>query len=340
MHNNIDYNEIEIRLKLLYSVTDNYLNHESIGKPQIIDEEVEKSAGKTVLKITIGSQKFTDKEKLKAFNQINQMVDNLANLKDNTINALKSQGTSEKKSKSLVNGLINKSEELSILTDLDNKNKHGSPLTKFVRSNLDPEIKNVRTEIMNQLHFGWLNILSEGKVIIEADIVDKNNNIIMTYRELIHECINQWEAFYLKNLPTKSREIKERKIRADKWDKQYKDFANLESYVLTEIAKNENWKLMKPNSLIKGIYLKAFDKNTNKEFFRGVSITEIFSYNEVKNINIYNVFLFGNVRTIPVDDYKWIVFAPDDKSILLKVNTFYSKLEEMKKFASEGKFGN
>ena len=323
----------------MYSATDSFLDYEPIGRPQIINEEVEKYPGKTVLKITIGSQKFSEEEKLKIFNKINQMINNLANLKDNTINALKIKGLSENNSKNLVNSYINESRELSILTDLDNQNKHGRPLTKFIRSYLDPEIKNVRPEMMNQLHFGWLNLLSEGKVIFEADVVDKDNNIIMSYRELMNECINQWEEFYLQNLPTKSQEIRERKVRIELWNKQYKYFANLESYTLKEIAINENWKLMNPDNLISGIILKVYDGN-KKEIFRGVSVSEIFIVEELRCINIYNVFLFGNLKTIPIDKYKWIVFAPNDKSILKKVNMFYSKLDEMKKFASKGKFGN
>lgn len=334
----IDYNDIETRIKLLYKATDSYINKTSFVRPQILKEDLEKSPGKTTFKITIGGRKMTDEDTLETINYINQMVDSLANLKDNTTNALKFEGISKKQSENIINSYIDNSLELCIITDLDNQNKHGYPLRR-TRSKFTPLIRNIRPEMTIPLFFGWTDLFNNGKVLFEADIIDNNGQIITTFRKIIERSVELWENFYLQYLPSKSKEIKDRIIREEKRNQKLQEYSELEKLVLTEIEKPSNWRLItNPDNLSRDMFLKVFDKNTDKELFRGVSISNIYVYRLKRTINVYNIFLLGEQRMISIDEYNWIIFYPNERLILKKIKYFYFQLNEMNRFASRDRF--
>lgn len=337
----LDYNDIEQRIKLLYSATDKYIDYTPIKRPEITQQTINKSEGKTVLTIGIGSKEITKEEEINILASINQIISNIANLKDNTINALKSTETLDNQANRIVNTLINESNYLSIITDLDNQNKHGSPLTRTNRSNLNPTIKNIHYKMIAPLHFGWVSIFNEGKIVFEADIVSEDGTHKLSFRDVIENAISTWENFYIEYLPTKANDILKRRKRKKDWKRKYNEFLELERVTQVELRNQDNWRAVPPEFISEGLLVQAFDKESSKVISGGIVMNEFYcDKTSSKQVTLYNVFLLGNIESIIANHYKWIIFKGRTKEVHSKVSEYYSRLDEMKKSANKSQFGD
>lgn len=143
-----------------------------------------------------------DEERLANFHTI---IHNIASIKDHL-----------KKKFNGVEDLINSSQVLQLVIDLDNIDKHGIPLTRKPRSGKTPKIINsiINLEVkkgdslkFNEVvrpieyngdfimvrKFTYINI--EGKVVFNADIVDEFDHKIISFQDLIQKSIYEWETF-------------------------------------------------------------------------------------------------------------------------------------------------
>ena len=191
----MDYNDINLRLKRIYSSIDSMSKYGAEALVGINTTKEEIDDGKFMLTISFGNE-------VDSLNKIHQIISNLANLKDVFINKILALG----KSKSLVENAINDSSTLQLIMDLSNQEKHGYPLTKCRRSGKDPQIKNVRSgmgpsnkpdNIRHSLNDG--STLLNMMISIKADIVDKDGKHICTLDQLVKEALDEWEELIKKN---------------------------------------------------------------------------------------------------------------------------------------------
>ncbi len=189
----MDFNNISIRLKRIYTS---------------VNARVETKLDRAInLVKTSKSFKITfDKHSEDPLNKIFIILHNLANLKDHLKIILNSKGGNRQD----IENEINNSLHLKIIIDLSNADKHGYP-TRSNRSQLNPQIKNVRhslhvkkTEDQPQASFS-INMLSGNhstnsvaKVVIAADVVDQNENFIMSLDQLINSGLTMWEKILKK----------------------------------------------------------------------------------------------------------------------------------------------
>ena len=149
---------------------------------------------------------FGDSDENTNLNAIMIILHNLANIKDNLIKTLITKGKTEKQAKKIVEDEINSSLHLQVLIDLVNQEKHGYPLTKFIRSNKNPLIKNPAQSLSlgdgREGSVTEINIAQDGhliihgdppKIILTADIYDDNNVLLFNLNALVDTCYSKWE---------------------------------------------------------------------------------------------------------------------------------------------------
>ena len=124
----------------------------------------------------------------------------LATLKDHLKNKLEASGFD----KNIVEREIDSSIHLQILIDLINQEKHGYPLTKHIRSNKNPVIKQMSYTLINNNHGkeiimsigtkGELDVLDgiPPSVALFANIFDDRGNYLFNFDELVDNCYNKW----------------------------------------------------------------------------------------------------------------------------------------------------
>ncbi|QDK81152.1 hypothetical protein EXU85_22050 [Spirosoma sp. KCTC 42546] len=185
----MDFNDFKKRIERVYA---------SIGQMSTEDYQKQIRWKPGTFEFSFGSKEnATDESKVVS------TISAIADLKDNIKNKMSSVGLKPQ----LVEDEINKSLYLQLITDLDNQQKHGYPLTKSKRSGLDPLIKNVKsvvsftvTQSDNFISFD----LTTGKVTptgavakgeIDAEITDSTGKVICDLDELITTAMSTWENF-------------------------------------------------------------------------------------------------------------------------------------------------
>lgn len=104
--------------------------------------------------------------------------------------------------------LINNNQPLALVTELDNKDKHGNTLTGRPRSGTDPRIVNIeqalhghgitRVSFTTDFATGKTSLNSaEGdeKIVIDADIIDSTGNLLMPLDKMLEESLRVVEEF-------------------------------------------------------------------------------------------------------------------------------------------------
>ena len=137
-------------------------------------------------------------------NLVHSLIHNIANLHDNLKRWAKKNG----KDKSKVDIAFKNSLALQIIQDLSNNDKHGYPPRDGGKSGKLPKIGNITRTMQLTTNpqkgsFVTMTLNSQGKpqvsgsgqakVIISADILDKDNNIIGNFRQIALESIETWE---------------------------------------------------------------------------------------------------------------------------------------------------
>jgi hypothetical protein len=188
----MNFNDIRSRLERTFLSLNDRFDENVLEKISTHFEEDESSR---TMKTSMG-----DLNQEKINNKILIILHNLASLKDNLKKCLKKNGHDDQ----IVEKEINNSQHLQVLIDLVNQEKHGYPLTRNRRSFLDPLIA-------NQSHFLGMNLNSknksalfmvgldgqpelseEGTLVIDADIVDNQGNVIFKLYELVNTCFEKW----------------------------------------------------------------------------------------------------------------------------------------------------
>ena len=329
-----DYNDLNKRIGLLYKVSGNF--KEFIPNERITttlkDNPVKDN--RRVIEISFGVEEFTDDQKETFQIQTNQIIDNLANLKDNTKNKLTLNG----KNGNLVEQYINSNLPLQLITDLDNLNKHGSPLTRPYRTGYEPKITNIRKESRYTFFFGWLNYLKDSRIYLDADVVNQNEEVIFGLKKLITSSIVLWENFYLQNLPEESIKIKENRKKAIELKKEFEEFKELENLAMKLRRENTNWIPIDSTRIEKGMLVSCLTNNHKKLISGGLVVNKISNEENSESIIIYNLFDLGQTQKVEANKYSWVLFNHPNPELNSKFYNYYNKLDEMRKLAIEGKF--
>jgi hypothetical protein len=194
----MDYNDVDSRIKRLYLSIDQQYENDVFQHTKTQTEE--NGDGKFILTID-----FTAKhDQNETINRINNMISSLANLKDHLVTKLKIQGGNGQD----IENEINKDLALQIILDLNNQEKHGYPLKKTRRSGKDPRIINISKALsprpgVKATAFIRDPITGAGAtnnmaIVIIAEIVDNQGNLIYHLSDLINKSLKAWEEIITK----------------------------------------------------------------------------------------------------------------------------------------------
>ncbi len=192
------YKDINSRLERLYLSIDQKFENDVLKH---IQTKKINNEGKSTLSITFDA-KHDENETI---NRINNIISNLANLKDHLKTKLEQQGEDSQK----IENEINRDLPLQIILDLYNQEKHGYPLTIHRRSKKDPRIINISkglSPIPGERANAFLMIPIAGgtgfnnnmAVVITAQVVDNNGKLLYNFNDLIDKSLNSWELIMTK----------------------------------------------------------------------------------------------------------------------------------------------
>ena len=200
----MDFNDIELRLKRIYASID-----------RRFDSDIDRHVDISITDVNGSSNKFLEINFCKqnqgpsALNDIMTIIDNIAKLKDHLKNIMKSGNLNP----DIVEKEIDGSLELSIIIDLANKDKHGDPLTKSNRSKRSPRIENLRSGLrvngrgiyktpaitLDGRITGQSEKEGDCRVVLSADIVDEQGNVLTNLDLLIDSAMKKWEELIEKH---------------------------------------------------------------------------------------------------------------------------------------------
>jgi len=142
--------------------------------------------------------------KNETINRINTIISNLANLKDHLKIRFKQKGGDPQK----IEDEINQDLPLQLILDLYNQEKHGYPLKITRRSGKDPRIVNISKAITTRpgvIATGFIRdpitgagVTNNIAIVITADIVDNQGNLLCSLSDLISKSLNSWETIMTK----------------------------------------------------------------------------------------------------------------------------------------------
>lgn len=144
---------------------------------------------------------FNPKDEVKIFNQINNIIANLANIKD----CLKRILRNKNQDQNIIENEIDNSTCLQLILDLANQEKHGYPLEKIRRSKKDPLIKNIGRALTISNKPDDITIkrddgaaIKNMMTIITADITDSSGNLLCRLDFLIENALSDWNKIIKK----------------------------------------------------------------------------------------------------------------------------------------------
>jgi len=192
----MNYNDIQSRLKAIYTSIDQQYSY---GADALNTMHTEMDKEGNQFKLTISFYNPADESKV--LNQINNIISNLANIKDCLKRKLEDRGDNPQ----TIESEIDNSTDLQIIIDLANQEKHGYPLTKTRRSQKDPLIKNIGRSLRPSNKPDNIRVeRSDGAAIqnvmtsITADITDSNGNFLCRLDDLVENALNDWEGIIKK----------------------------------------------------------------------------------------------------------------------------------------------
>lgn len=203
----MDFGDIKLRLERIYSSINKQTDTDINKHLQILFMINHPATGENTFDIKMDCYKQNKEPEI--VNILMGTIDNIAKIKDHIINIIESRG----ENRQIIEDEINNSLDLSIITDLSNEDKHGYPLKKTNRSNLKPHIKNPRTELQlvgkasittpaiipGKGIVGDFETEGDVRIIVDADIMNEQNDKIANASVIIENAIKQWEEV-IKNL--------------------------------------------------------------------------------------------------------------------------------------------
>lgn len=198
----MDFNDITSRLDRVYNSINKSYEHNVASNVNHIFER----SGKFV---RVGVSFGTHTE-IELVNRVFGIINAIGPLKD----LLKKKLKTLNKDPQIVEKLIDSSEDLKLVIDLWNEDKHGYPLTKHQRSYKNPRIINIKqglrvSDLSNKATITFTinaasqtvdNISSENSVIsINGDVVDGDGNLITSLDTMIDTSVKKLENFINEN---------------------------------------------------------------------------------------------------------------------------------------------
>ena len=193
----MDFNDLNEKVKRL---------HVALGERY--DADI--SSNITDTRITLADGKFEHRTSFghnnpeKNQSLVVNAIHNIASLKD----IIKSKLSAKGEDPQIYENLINDNLHLSLITDLDNKEKHGDPLAFSNRSGMDPKIINIEQALRGRgiTNVSFTTDFTTGisrldsvegnvKIIVTADIVDHNGKLIMSLNEMLENAASTIEIF-------------------------------------------------------------------------------------------------------------------------------------------------
>lgn len=193
----MDFNDIGFRIERLHASVRAKVDHD-IAKHL----DIKKELGENSYSI---SGTFTKGNNADKANRILLIIHNLANLKDHLKHSITSKGGDQRQ----IENEIDDDLSLQIVIDLANSEKHTYP-TKSNRSGLNPKLGNIQSSLTVSatepgeasffvMHIdGTYQTSGNVGVTLHADILDGNNDKVMTLDELIENCLGKWEGIITK----------------------------------------------------------------------------------------------------------------------------------------------
>lgn len=194
----MDYNDFTNRLKRtlasLNARFDDEIAVEVTHKKRIV-----RNPDNTQTSTISFSYKFGNLNEEELINKIFIMLYNLASLKDHLKNNMQKNNFNPQ----IVEDEINNSLHLQVLIDIVNQEKHGYPLKKSNRSNKNPLVINIKQALQittrsgANIFFTPTGLKTKGEaqqqMIINADIVDGEENLLFTLDDLLETCYSKFK---------------------------------------------------------------------------------------------------------------------------------------------------
>jgi len=325
----IDTNNLQDRIDVLYHVTGDFVARVSIAPISVEKEEIPGKDDKTTFRVSFGGGEMTPREKLKAKDIFTNIISRLANLKDPVKKKLVSKGSKA----GIVEQYIDASPYICTVIDLNNAEKHGYPLTKYKRTKCDPRIGNIRKEMAIPLVPGrFTNAFTDAVVLFEADILNLAGDRVYDFRELIEGAIQSWEDFYLVHLPDDSATILEKRdtlAKREKWEKDH--FARGER-VQALISDENNWFDLLGEDVSNHMFVKATGLQENAATLMGYPSDPPEKVQKLDVVRMLDV-IFGERVSLGKQSNKWQVLAVKNESDLKLVSDYYWEMYNRPAFA-------
>lgn len=321
-------NDLELRISILYSSINSHFEKSKKNEPIITERILED--GKKSISIIYSGGEIIEKERLEAINRFNLIIHNIANLKDNLKNYFRLNNID----KQMVEDNINNSIHLSIITDLVNQEKHGYPLTRDSRSELNPQLINYRNTLavkapIDNIHYNPL----DGKIQISADVVDSNNNFLFSVEELIEKAIESWESFFIQNIPNVSEEVIERKNQEEIKKQKISKMQHTVNEAI-KIFENSEWIPFPKNELQLGMIVRFSSNDEFSDFQRGIINNILIDENSVLYAGLYTDYEFEELNYI-IDQFNWQHIKVKNPNDLAVLTYYYNSYPDMMKFIQD-----
>ncbi|WP_299030811.1 hypothetical protein [uncultured Sulfitobacter sp.] len=322
----MDVNNLEDRIDVLYFATSDFVERAPFAEISVEKSEPDQSGTFT---IEFGGGELTTRQRTEANHTFSDMIGRLANLKD----ALKNSCTSSGLMKQTVEDCINNCPELCLIIDINNAEKHGYPLERKERSGRSPKIDNIRKELAVPLLPGrFSNLLTDGVVGLEADVVDGNHKFIMDVRDLIEGATSAWEDFCVRHFPSKSQAILEKREQLDKRSVWEAEMASKREEVDLLVADDRAWIPISASEIHHHMFLRAKDSATSQVLATGKMRKTVEENSESATIPIFDVTIGENFE-LSKSEKVWEVLTTQTEEQLGLIHNYYWDLFNPPAFA-------
>jgi hypothetical protein len=195
----MNFNDLDSRINRIYSSINLKYDYDVVKNTNFITYNTDEIKGYF---INFGNDSESEKH-----SKIISILYNISTLKDHLKGALSSKQLDE----NIVEETINNNLCLQLLIDLVNQDKHGYPLTKYIRSGKNPILKNFsqtlqlitdgknKTASMSFTKTGEMRIQGKNRISITCDVFDENGLKLCNIDELVDNCMTVFEEIIQSN---------------------------------------------------------------------------------------------------------------------------------------------
>lgn len=190
------FNSFEDRVRILYERSTPFLNKENAEKGVFEEQLVE---GKR-LSTSWSPRELTESEKIRMLSPALSIIAAIANFKDHA----KAELIKQNKNRKLFEECIDQHRSLGIVVDLNNADKHGTPLKRYFRVSRNPSLKALSRAFRIEPAAGRPDFFTagQGEASLEGEIqITETESVDLT--NCLNEAFNIVEDFILTNLDSK-----------------------------------------------------------------------------------------------------------------------------------------